>query len=80
MARTDIRAVPDPSLEPPDLPAEGIEWHKALDVDADARGSGQDGEHRETFAGAQLTTRAATAPSTTVARTKVGTRARGRLS
>ena len=33
MARTDIRAVPDPSLEPPALPPEGFEWHKALDVD-----------------------------------------------
>jgi pyruvate oxidase len=33
MTRTEIRAVPDPSLEPPALPAEDYEWHKALDPD-----------------------------------------------
>ena len=32
MAPTDIRDVPDPSLDPPDLPPEAFAWHKALDL------------------------------------------------
>ncbi|MCA1683304.1 MAG: hypothetical protein LC685_04875 [Actinobacteria bacterium] len=33
MVGTDIRAVPDPSLEPPDLPTDDFEWHRALAPD-----------------------------------------------
>jgi thiamine pyrophosphate-dependent acetolactate synthase large subunit-like protein/nitrite reductase/ring-hydroxylating ferredoxin subunit len=33
MAQTDIRMVPEPSLEAPQLPADGVTWHRALALD-----------------------------------------------
>jgi pyruvate oxidase len=38
MAATDIRAVPDPSTEPPALPVGEYAWHKALELDELADG------------------------------------------
>jgi len=33
MAGPEVRLVPDPSFEQPDLPTDGFSWHKALDPD-----------------------------------------------